>query len=187
MTVTHQPSSRPAVRTPSAPAANRRSFWTYSRRESLVGYLFVAPQLIGFVLFVAIPLGTVIWSSFQSTNLLAGTSEFAGLRNYEQLVNDPVMPSVARATVFFCVGLVILNISLALLLAVLLNQRVRGTTVFRTIFFSPVVVSLVAWTIVWYFLLQDNGGVNSLLQLLGIDGPNWLRGGDTAMISVIVM
>jgi multiple sugar transport system permease protein len=187
MTVVHKAGSRPALATPPDPAANRGSFWTYNRRESLVGWMFIAPQLIGFVLFVAIPLGTVVWSSFQSTNLLAGTSEFAGLDNYKQLANDPVIPSVARATVFFCVGLVILNISLALLLAVLLNQKLKGTTTFRTIFFSPVVVSLVAWTIVWYFLLQDNGGVNSLLRLAGIDGPNWLRGGDTAMISVIVM
>ena len=58
----------------------------------------------------------------------------------------------------------------------LLNLKLRGTTVFRTVFFSPVVVSLVAWTIVWNFLLQDNGGINSLLQTIGIDGPNWLRG-----------
>ena len=64
------------------------------------------------------------------------------------------------ATALFSVGLVVLNMSLALLLAVLLNQRLRGITVFRTLFFSPVVVSLVAWTIVWGFLLQHNGGIN---------------------------
>ena len=58
----------------------------------------------------------------------------------------------------------VLNLSLALLLAVLLNQKLRGTVVFRTLFFSPVVVSLVAWTIVWGFLLQDNGGINGLLD-----------------------
>jgi len=81
----------------------------------------------------------------------------------------------------------VLNLSLALLLAVLLNQRLRGTIAFRTIFFSPVVVSLVAWTIVWGFLLQDNGGVNGLLRVVGADGPNWLRGETTAMISVIVV
>ena len=64
-----------------------------------------------------------------------------------------------------------LNLSLALLLAVLLNQKLRGTVVFRTLFFSPVVVSLVAWTIVWGFLLQDNGGINGLLDRVGVDGP----------------
>ncbi len=178
--------SRPAaaVRRPVAPA---KAFWTQHRRDALVGWLFIAPQLAGFALFVVWPLISVIWGSFQSTNLLAGTSEFAGLRNYSQIVHDPVTPSVLRATVLFCVGLVVLNLSLALVLALLLNQKLRGTKVFRTIFFSPVVVSLVAWTIVWNFLLQDNGGVNSLLQLVGIDGPNWLRGQNSALVSVIVM
>jgi multiple sugar transport system permease protein len=180
--------SRPVTSVPPGPAANRqKSFWTYARREALTGWLFIAPQLIGFVVFVLAPLLAVIWYSFQSTNLLAGTSDFAGLQNYQQLVTDPVSPAVARATVLFCVGLVVLNLSLALLLAVLLNQKLRGTTVFRTIFFSPVVISLVAWTIVWNFLLQDNGGINSMLQVVGIDGPNWLRGEGSAMVSVIVV
>ncbi|MEU7900500.1 sugar ABC transporter permease [Nonomuraea sp. NPDC049152] len=91
------------------------------------------------------------------------------------------------ATGLFSVGLVVFNLSLALLLAVLLNQRLRGTTVFRTLFFSPVVVSLVAWTIVWGFLLQNNGGINAILQVVGIEGPNWLRTGSWAMVSVIVV
>jgi multiple sugar transport system permease protein len=178
--------SRPAA-APPRPAANTKPFWTMSRRDALVGSLFIAPQVLGFLLFVLAPLVTVIWYSFQSTNLLAGTSEFAGLQNYSQLVQDPVTPSVLRATVLFCVGLVVLNIGLALVLAVLLNQKLKGTTVFRTIFFSPVVVSLVAWTIVWNFLLQDNGGVNSLLRVIEVDGPNWLRGEGSAMVSVVVM
>ncbi|MCS6758455.1 MAG: sugar ABC transporter permease [Candidatus Devosia euplotis] len=59
--------------------------------------------------------------------------------------------------------------------------------IFRTLFFSPVVVSLVAWTIVWSFLLRNNGGINGFLQMLGITDPNWLRNPTTAMISVIVV
>jgi multiple sugar transport system permease protein len=97
------------------------------------------------------------------------------------------MGEVLTATGIFSVGLVVFNLSLALLLAVLLNRRWKGVTAFRTIFFSPVVVSLVAWTIVWGFLLQDNGGINGLLALVGIDGPNWLREGPTALLSVIVV
>jgi multiple sugar transport system permease protein len=82
---------------------------------------------------------------------------------------------------------VLFNLGLALLLAVLLNQRLAGITLLRTLFFSPVVVSLVAWTIVWGFLLQHNGGINGMLALVGIDGPNWLRSPGTAMVSVIVV
>lgn len=147
----------------------------------------ITPQLLGFVIFVFVPLILVVWYSMHEWNVLAGTFDFVGGDNYQRLRDDPNLPGVLRATGLFSVGLVILNLTLALLLAVLLNQRLRGTVVFRTLFFSPVVVSLVAWTIVWRFLLQDNGGINGLLDSIGVDGPNWLRSGGTAMLSVIVV
>ncbi|GAA1360185.1 MULTISPECIES: carbohydrate ABC transporter permease [Catellatospora] len=162
-------------------------FWTGSRRDTLAGYLFIAPQLIGSVLFVFVPLGLVFWYSLHEWNVLADTFTFVGGENYQALADDPKLADALVATGFFSAGLVVLNLSLALLLAVLLNQRLRGTVFFRTVFFSPVVVSLVAWTIVWSFLLQDNGGINGLLETVGIDGPNWLRGEGTAMIAVIVV
>jgi multiple sugar transport system permease protein len=162
-------------------------FWTGSRRDTLAGYLFIAPQLIGSLLFVFVPLGLVFWYSLHEWNVLADTFTFVGGENYQALADDPKLADALIATGFFSAGLVVLNLSLALLLAVLLNQRLRGTVFFRTVFFSPVVVSLVAWTIVWSFLLQDNGGINGLLETVGVDGPNWLRGEGTAMIAVIVV
>jgi multiple sugar transport system permease protein len=167
--------------------SRRRPFWTMERRDSLVGYLFIAPQLVGIVLFVLIPLGLVVWYSLHEWNVLAGTFRFVGGANYQKLAADPALPEVLTATAIFSAGLVVFNLSLALLLAILVNQKLRGITVFRTIFFSPVVVSLVAWTIVWGFLLQANGGINGLLQVIGITGPNWLRSPPTAMLSVIVV
>ncbi|MFD7507726.1 carbohydrate ABC transporter permease [Streptomyces sp. NPDC059853] len=164
-----------------------RRFWTGRRREVLAGYLFVAPQLIGSLVFVLLPLGLVFWYSLHEWNVLAGSFEFTGLDNYDALLNDPSLPGVLAATGVFSVGLVVFNLSLALWLALMLNRRLAGTTFFRTVFFSPVVVSLVAWTIVWRFLLQENGGVNGLLDMVGMTGPNWLRGEGTAMLSVIVV
>ncbi|WP_052385165.1 carbohydrate ABC transporter permease [Streptomyces sp. NRRL F-2890] len=164
-----------------------RPFWTGRRREALAGYLFVAPQLIGSAVFVLLPLILVFWYSLHEWNVLAGSFEFTGTDNYDQLLNDPSLPGVLTATAVFSVGLVLLNLSLALWLALMLNRRLAGTTFFRTVFFSPVVVSLVAWTIVWRFLLQENGGVNGLLDVFGMTGPNWLRGEFTAMLSVIVV
>ncbi|ROT32297.1 carbohydrate ABC transporter permease [Micromonospora sp. HM5-17] len=165
----------------------RRPFWTSRRRDQLTGYVFIAPQLFGSAVFVLLPLALVVWYSLHEWNVLAGTFDYVGAENYRALAEDPTLPSVLRATALFSVGLVLCNLSLALLLAVLLNQRLRGTVVFRTLFFSPVVVSLVAWTIVWGFLLQDNGGINGLLDTIGVDGPNWLRGEATAMVSVVVV
>jgi multiple sugar transport system permease protein len=162
-------------------------FWTIARRDSLAGFLFIAPQLIGIVVFVLIPLGLVFWYSLHEWNVLANTFTYTGAQNYRMLMEDESLLEVLGATAIFSVGLVILNLSLALLLAVLLNQKLAGIAVFRTLFFSPVVVSLVAWTIVWGFLLQKNGGINGMLLTFGIEGPNWLREETTAMISVIVV
>lgn len=168
-------------------AAHRRPFWTIERRDGLAGYLFIAPQLVGIFVFVLIPLGLVVYYSLHEWNVLAGTFRFVGDANYQRLISDPSLPEVLGATALFSAGLVVFNMSLALLLAVLVNQKLRGITVFRTIFFSPVVVSLVAWTIVWSFLLQANGGINGILGVVGIEGPNWLRSPPTAMLSVIVV
>ncbi|MFE3451859.1 carbohydrate ABC transporter permease [Nonomuraea sp. NPDC059194] len=166
---------------------SRAGWWTTRRRDHLLGYLFIGPQLVGSVLFVFLPLALIFSYSLNEWNVLADTFTFVGADNYQRMLSDPNVPSVLTATGLFSVGLVVFNLSLALLLAVLLNQRLPGTTVFRTLFFSPVVVSLVAWTIVWGFLLQNNGGINAILQVVGIEGPNWLRTGSWAMVSVIVV
>ncbi len=162
-------------------------FWTIARRDSLAGFLFIAPQLIGIIAFVLIPLGLVFWYSLHEWNVLANTFTYTGAQNYRMLIEDESLVEVLGATAIFSAGLVVMNMSLALLLAVLLNQKLAGIAIFRTLFFSPVVVSLVAWTIVWGFLLQKNGGINGMLLMVGIEGPNWLREETTAMISVIVV
>ena len=163
------------------------AFWTIARRDSLAGFLFIAPQLIGIIIFVLIPLGLVFWYSLHEWNVLANTFTYTGTQNYRMLMEDGNLREVLVATAIFSAGLVVFNLSLALLLAVLLNQKLAGIAIFRTLFFSPVVVSLVAWTIVWGFLLQKNGGINGMLLMIGIEGPNWLREETTAMISVIVV
>lgn len=162
-------------------------FWTIARRDSLAGFLFIAPQLIGIITFVLVPLALVFWYSLHEWNVLANTFTFTGSQNYRMVLEDTNLLEVLGATAIFSVGLVVLNMSLALLLAVLLNQKLAGIAIFRTLFFSPVVVSLVAWTIVWGFLLQKNGGINGMLLTVGVEGPNWLREDVTAMISVIVV
>ena len=167
--------------------SNGRRHLTHQQRDSLSGYLFVAPQVLGILAFVLIPLALVVYFSFHEWNVLAGTFTFVGVDNFERFLADPQIAPVMQSTAVFSISLVFFNIALALVLAVLLNRSMRGITFFRTLFFSPVVVSLVAWTIVWGFLFQDNGGINGALQVVGIDGPNWLREGPTAMASVVIV
>jgi multiple sugar transport system permease protein len=162
------------------------SFWTLRRRDALAGWLFIAPLLLGVFVFVLLPVGLAVWFSLNEWNVFTGSMLFVGGENYERALNDPMIGSVLGATAIFSGGVVVLNLALGLGLAVLLNRRIPGGDVFRTLFFSPVVISVVAWTLVWGFLLQDNGAINGLLSIVGIDGPNWLREGPTAMASVII-
>ncbi|GMA23586.1 hypothetical protein GCM10025864_13450 [Luteimicrobium album] len=166
-------------------ATPRRS--AVRRNDRIVGYAMISPAVLGAVAFVVVPLVVVAWYSLHDWNVLAGTFSWSGGDNYERMLHDQGLHDALLASLWFSVGLVVLNVVLALVLAVLLNQKLPGTTTFRTFFFSPVVVSLVAWTIVWGFLLQADGGINGFLATVGIDGPNWLRHGPTAMGSVIVV
>ena len=176
----------PAGALPATPPAPRRRRNSEDRRDELIGYAFIAPQLLGVVVFVIVPVVMAIWYSLHQWNIFRGELAFVGGENYARFLSDPQLPAVLGATGVFSLGVVVLNISLGLTLAVLLNRRIRGMTVFRTVFFSPVVVSVVAWTLVWGFMLQDNGVLNGLLELVGVDGPNWLRNPETAMTAVIV-
>jgi multiple sugar transport system permease protein len=111
-----------------------------------------------------------------------------GLKNYvDALSVNPDFWHVIRNSLVFAAGLVPLNMALALCLALALCRPFRGVVFFRVVFFAPVVTSAVAWAIVWKFLLQgENGVVNQVLATVGIDGPNWLRDPNWAMVAVIV-
>lgn len=156
--------------------------------DTMQGYLFIAPQLIGFFALVLGPLIAVFWFSFLETNILSGQTTFAGFKNYSDMFqNDPLFWKVINNSLVFALGLVPLNVSMALVLAILVNRMIAGMTFFRVLFFSPVVTSAVAWAIVWKFLLQgEEGTINQYLAMIGIDGPNWLREPNWAMFSVIV-
>lgn len=157
------------------------------RQDALFGYLFVTPQIIGFLLFVVGPLIAVIYYSFQDRNVLTGMVQPAGFANYERMFSgDPLFGTVLTNSLIFTAGLVPMNIIFALVLAVLLNRKMAGVTIFRTLFFAPVVTSAAAWAIVWRFLLQgEDGTINQFLGFIGIIGPNWLREPEWAMFSVI--
>jgi multiple sugar transport system permease protein len=157
------------------------------RRDGAYGYLFVAPQLLGFGVFLLVPLLSVFWFSLQDYNTFTGEMTFAGLDNYRSLVDDGTFATVMGNTALFSLGVIPANIVLGIALAVLVDRQLPGIAVFRTAFFVPVVISLVAWSLIWEFLLQDNGGVNAALAAVGIDGPNWLEDPRWALVAVIVV
>jgi multiple sugar transport system permease protein len=156
--------------------------------DALWGYLFIAPQFLGFLFFVLGPTIAIFVYSFMDKNLLSGKTSFIGLSNYITLfTKDALFPKVLGNTLVFTAGLVPLNLVLALLLSILLARQSFVNNFFRTVFFAPVVTSSVAWVIVWSFMLQGNSGtINQVLKVFGITGPNWLLDPGWAMFWVIM-
>ncbi|MEH6724848.1 MAG: sugar ABC transporter permease [Hyphomicrobiales bacterium] len=178
----------PSEKTTTMAHASRVPWLNLRRREALEAWLFVSPTLIGFVIFFLGPLIAVGLYSLTEWNLLSQESTFVGVANFrDALTVNPDFWHVVRNSALFALGLVPMNMALALMLAIALSRPFFGVVFFRTIFFAPVITSAVAWAIVWKFLLQgEAGAVNQLLASIGIDGPNWLREPNWAMFAVIV-
>lgn len=163
------------------PARRRRRGW----ESPWVGLAFVAPFMVGLlVLFVGPILAVPVLSLLDW--VLPDAPSWAGFANYAKLARDPEVLRGVGLTLLFVVMLVPANIALALGLALMLNVKARGAGLFRTLLFSPVVVPLVAWSLVWRFVLQpDFGLVNTLLGKLGVQGPNWLFEFPWALVAVV--
>ena len=143
------------------------------RKEELIAWLFISPWVIGFLVFT---LGAMLFSlgmSLFETDLLS-TRTFIGLQNYQQLATDPLFWQAVRVT-FLYTGLTVpLSTVVALGIALLLNQKIRGVNVWRTIYYLPAVVSGVAVSLIWNWVLNpDNGLLNQGLRAIGLPGPRW--------------
>lgn len=181
----HQTAPLRGAQSRSGAPRKRRS--TMKTREALSGYLFASPMFVGFVLVVLVPMVSVIFFSVQEYSPVLGTSIFVGAENYAKVLSDPVLPQIMLATLIFAGSLVPIGVIGALGLALLVNQKLRGINIFRAIFFAPTLISIAAWAIVWQFMLQNNGAVNGILQVLGLNTVNWLHEPVTAMISVVIV
>lgn len=156
------------------------------RQDAWAGWWMALPYVLGMLVLVVGPLVAVGLISGTSWSLL-DEPRWVGWRNYQQLINDPAMFQALGVTGLFTLGILALNISSALGLAVLLNQKLAGIGLFRTIVFSPVVMPIVAWALVWKFLLQPEGPLNQALNSLGTQGPNWLFEPSLALAVLVVI
>lgn len=155
-------------------------------RESIWGYIFIAPMLIGFFIFSLLAIIATGVVSLTDWRLLSKEISFVGLKNYITMFTSPLFWEVARNTLYFTVLLIPTNIVLCLALATLLKKNIKGVGFFRTAVFTPVVTSMVVWGILWKYLFQtDFGLVNSLLSIVGIKGPQWLFNAQLAIPVVV--
>jgi ABC-type sugar transport system permease subunit len=155
--------------------------------EGLTALVFLLPNLIGFLIFTAIPVGAAFALAFYDYDLLLGAS-FAGLENFKRLLGDEVFRAAFVNTVYFTAVSVPLSVVLGLVTALLVNQALRGVVIFRSIFLLPYVTVTVALALVWRWIyLPEVGLLNSALALVGIDGPDWLTSRQWAMPALIIM
>lgn len=167
-----------------------RSMKESGRREALAGALMVSPSVLLLVLFFFIPVLLAFLLAFTNARLISPSISFAGLDNFTRLAQDPLFWTSLRNTLYFAVVVVPLQSAFALLLALLVNEKMRGTTFFRTLYFVPVVTSIVVVSILWKFMYQADGLVNNVLQSLSfnvIQGTDWLNNPSAAMPAIIFM
>lgn len=144
------------------------------RQEALSFYLFIAPWALGFLAFVAGPIVASMGLSLTDYDIVL-SPRFAGLANYKELVRDPLFYKALYNTVYLVFYAVPLGMIVAFALALLLNQRVSGIAAYRTAFYMPSIVPMVASGMVWMWLLHPQLGlVNGVLRSLGVPPPGWM-------------
>ena len=175
---------RPAATAAAGVTPRRRRFIT---RIDLIGWAFIAPWLVGFVVFTAGPFIASLLLSLTDWDV-AGMWKFVGTRNYQRMLTgeDDLFVLGVKNTAFY----VLFNVPgvqiIALLLASLLNQPIRGIAFYRTIFYLPAVTAGVATAYLWANILSKSGLLKTMLGWIGIDGPNWLYSIEWSMPAIII-
>lgn len=169
----------------SKPSKNKRSptFW----RDTLRGYLFIMPVVLGLLIWTFGPMLASAYYSLTDYKII-GIPEFIGLQNYTDLFQDKAFLQSLSITVRFGVMFVILSQIVGLALAVLLTQKVRGLTVFRTIFYLPIIVPAAASALLWKYLYnKEFGPISSVFQAVGLPSINWLGSPESALFAIVIM
>jgi multiple sugar transport system permease protein len=158
-------------------AVQRRRFELPSRavlREWLQGYLFASPFIIGFLVFIAFPMVYSIWLGFQRWNLL-GDPQFVGFRNYIRVFTDERALLSLYNSAFYTLFAVPFQLVISFSLALALTQKLRFRDVYRSGFYLPIIIPLVAWSVVWQRIFHPEFGIlNEVLGWIGIPPQPWL-------------
>ena len=182
MTTETVPSVAPAP-APVHSRGNRKQ----ARRNTLIGWTFILPNFLGFLAFTLIPVTAAFALSFMEWTSFTAP-RWVGLENFQRMFQSDTFWVALRNTVVYALGHVPLTMALALLLAMLLNRKLKGIGFFRVAIFFPYITSLVAVAVVWNMLFSpDTGPINQFLNSIGIaETPGWTSSSDWAMPAVII-
>jgi len=160
---------------------------TLRTQDAIWSYFFIGPWIIGFFAFTLGPMIASFYYSFNKYNIVTPPQWF-GFANYSKLFADPLFWQSIKVTLQFAILALPLNLIIGYLLAVLLNQKVPGINLWRTLYYLPAVISGVAVAILWSRLFNPNlGWINYALRVIGIKGPAWLQSPDWAIPALIIM
>lgn len=158
-------------------------------RELFNGLLFASPVLLGFLIFVVGPVLYTVFLSFTKYNIVSAP-KFVGLDNYVHLLSgkDAFYYPAVRATFYYVMISVPAGIVFSFFIAILLNMKIRGRTIFRAIFYLPVIIPLAASSMIWLWLLQPNFGVvNFILETFHLPTSLWLSSDETVIPTLILI
>ena len=160
---------------------------TLSQRRNVVGYLFISPFILGFLFWFLIPALVAFYLVFQQWNMMS-PPEFVGLQNVEHLFSDPLLGTSLRATFTYSLLSVPVGLVVSFCLALLLNTRVRGIGIFRTIYYLPTIVPAVANAVLWTWILNTEFGLmNVIFRGLGFGKVRWLQDPALAVTSLMII
>jgi len=166
----------------------RSSWWRRpAGREAAFFYLCVSPWIAGFILFTAGPMLASILISLTSWDFISPPT-YIGLGNYQAMLSDELFFKSIQVTTTYTLLSVPLGLAGGLLIALLMNQNLKGITIFRTIYYLPSVIAGVAVALLWQWIFNPNYGlINGMLSLVGIEGPKWIYTEDWVIPAYVIM
>ena len=172
-----------------AKAAAKRPVSNMTRRQNRYGYGFIMLWLIGLFVFTLIPMLFSLFLSFCKWDIVTGLStiQFIGLENFRKIFDDSKFYKALEVTFKFCLISIPFYQIASLLVAMLLNMRIKFMRTFRLIFFLPSIIPTIASSMIWTQILGKDGLINQGLALIGIQGPAWLNTPSTALYVLILM
>jgi multiple sugar transport system permease protein len=166
---------------------NKKRGLTLLQRRTIIGYIFIAPFILGFILWFLVPALVAANLTFQKWNLIS-PARYVGLENIQKLFTDPILPKSLKATFLYTFFSVPIGLVFAFFLAILINTKVRGITFFRTIFFLPSIVPLVATALLWGWIFNTEFGLlNVIVRFFGGSKIAWLQDPGWAIAAFVIL
>lgn len=167
---------------------NGRKYRMYRLQKASAPYIFILPGVAFYLMVTIVPMITGFWMSFHNWSIIRPTQPWVGLANYRKLLADPLFWTSMKNTLTYSVGVVPLQMVLALLVALLLNTGIKGKKFFRLLYYLPVITPLSIAAVIWTWMYHPNLGVfNQIVSIIGLQPQDWLGDPNWAMFSVILV